>query len=222
MFIRSLRRFRGGDHVRESGGHDICAVSNRDSDHRRTNGNRRDRNRSFAVGSANDIPVSFTAPADWTVIDGWSAYKDAGSAGVLFDSITNIYAEGCQWVLVDPPVGPTVDDLATAWANVANFAATTAVDVTVDGYAGKQFEFTAPDYTASECRETKYGLWDVPGTGGGDKPPGYWAQLPNQHLQMWVLDVDGTRLVIGASTSPGTSPQDRAALEELVASIQIG
>ena len=169
--------------------------------------------------------MTFNTPADWTVIDGWSAYKDAAAAagaGVLFDSITNIYAEGCQWVLVDPPVGPTVDDLATAWANVPSFAATTAVDVTVDGYAGKQFEFTVPDYTASECRETKYGLWDVPGTGGGDEPPGYWAQLPNQHLQMWVLDVDGTRLVIGASTSPSTSPQDRAALEELVASIQIG
>ena len=52
--------------------------------------------------------------------------------------------------------------------------------------------------------------------------PGYWAQFPNQHLQMWVLDVDGTRLVIGASTSPNTSRQDQAALEQLVASIQIG
>jgi hypothetical protein len=39
---------------------------------------------------------------------------------------------------------------------------------------------------------------------------------------MRVLDVDGSRLVIGASTFPSTSPQDRAVLEEVLASIQIG
>ena len=50
-------------------------------------------------------------------------------------------------MLVDPPVGPTVDDLVSAWANLPDFAATAAVDVTVDGYAGKQIEFTVPDYT---------------------------------------------------------------------------
>lgn len=39
---------------------------------------------------------------------------------------------------------------------------------------------------------------------------------------MWVLDVDGTRLVIGASTFPSTTSQDQAALEEVLASIKIG
>ena len=164
--------------------------------------------------------MTFTAPADWTVADGWSAFGEG--AGVLFDSVSNIYAEGCRWVLVDPPVGPTVDDLVGAFANVPDFAATEAVDVTVDGYAGKQFEFTVPNYTSSECRDSKYGLWDVPGTGGGDESPGYWAQGPNNHFQMLVLDVDGTRLVIGAGTFPSTPPQDRAALEDVLASIQIG
>ena len=52
--------------------------------------------------------------------------------------------------------------------------------------------------------------------------PHYWAQGPNQHNQVWILDVDGTRLVIVASYFPDTSPQDRAALDEMLASIQIG
>ena len=52
--------------------------------------------------------------------------------------------------------------------------------------------------------------------------PGYWAQGPNEHNQVWILDVDGTRLVIDACYFPDTSPQDRAALDELLASIQIG
>ncbi len=54
--------------------------------------------------------------------------------------------------------------------------------------------------------------------GGGD----YWAQGPNQHHQLWILDVDGTRLVISASDFPNTSLQDRADLNEILNSIQIG
>ena len=102
--------------------------------------------------------------------------------GRYFDEVANIYADGCQWVLVDPPVGPTVDDLVAAWANVPDFAATAAVDVTVDGYAGKQIEFTVPDYTTSECKGNRFGLWHAWTSGDGDAP-GYWAQGPNQHHQ---------------------------------------
>ena len=58
-------------------------------------------------------------------------------------------ANGC-WL--DPPVGPTVDDLVAAWANLPDLAATAAVDVTVDGYAGKQIEFTVPDYDRANAR----------------------------------------------------------------------
>ena len=97
------------------------------------------------------IPVTFTEPDDWSVDAGFMAYHD--SAGVLFDDISNIYTDGCQWVLLDPPVGPTVDDLVAAWANLPDFAATAAVDVTVDGYPGKQIEFTVPDYNMGECKE---------------------------------------------------------------------
>jgi hypothetical protein len=165
-----------------------------------------------------DIPVTFTAPDDWNVAEGWSAYTEG--AGVGFDDITNIYADGCHWVALDPPVGPTVDDLVAAWAGMPDFATTEALDVTVDGYAGKQIEFTVPDYNSSECIDNNYGLWDVPGTGNGE-PPGYSA-TPNEHVQMWVLDVDGTRLVISAVTFPSTTPQERAALDALPASIQIG
>jgi hypothetical protein len=54
-----------------------------------------------------------------------------------------------------------------------------------------------------------------------DAPWSFWW-FYNLHLQMRVLDVDGTRLVIGATTLGYTSPQNRAALDEVLASIQIG
>ncbi len=49
-----------------------------------------------------------------------------------------------QFHTARPPVGPNVDDLVTAWANVPELAATAPVDITVDGYIGKQIEFTVP------------------------------------------------------------------------------
>jgi hypothetical protein len=166
-----------------------------------------------------DIPVTLSVPDDWTVLDGWAVYKGlgVGSANLLIDDIANIYTDGCQRVLADPPVGPTVDDLAEAWATVPDLAATAAVDVSVDGYAGKQIEFTVPDYGPTECRDV-YAIWHSP----GDAAPGYWAQGPNHHFKQWIVDVDGTRLTISAGSFPSTSPQDRAVLEAILASIRIG
>jgi hypothetical protein len=169
-----------------------------------------------------DIPVTLAVPAGWTIEEqGAAKGVGVGEVGVHFDVIPNLYADGCQWEPVDPPVGPTVDDLVTAWANLPQYAATAAVDVTVDGYAGKQIEFTVPDYTISDCRRSDgpmFGLWKAP----DHAFPGFWAQGPDQHHQQLILDVDGTRLVITAYYVPSPSEQDRAALDEVLASIQIG
>jgi hypothetical protein len=175
------------------------------------------------------IPVTFTAPGDavttsdlvlspthWTVDDGWGAHKgaDIGMVGVQFAEISNIYADGCHSEELAPPVGATVDDLAEAWANLPQYDGTPAVDVTVDGYAGKQVGFTVPDYNVSDC--DVYLLWKV----GTD--PGFGAIAPKQQIEQRILDVDGTRLVISAYYSQSSPPQDRAALDVALASIQIG
>ena len=129
-------------------------------------------------------------------------------------------ANGCR---VDPPVGPTVDDLVAAWANVPDFAATAAVDVTVDGYAGKQIEFTVPDYNHERMQGRSVPDRTVrPLVAPGDACSRLLGARPQPALQQWILDVDGTRLVITAVYFPNTSPQDRAALDEILASIQIG
>jgi hypothetical protein len=175
---------------------------------------------SFTVTDVNRNVITGTAavPTNWWSTNRIFSGLGVGSAEVSFDIATNIYADGCQWKFVDPPVGPTVDDLVAAWADVPELAATAPLDVTVDGYDGKQIELTVPNYTAGECRETLFGVFSLP----FGVLPGVWADGPNQHFKMWVLDIDGTRLVISASTFPSTSPQDRAALDDILASIQIG
>ncbi len=163
------------------------------------------------------VDLTFAVPAGWEVRNGYVGKANSDPIlAVGFYEVANIYTGSCPPVQVDPPVGPTVDDLASAWANLPGFDATAVSDITVDGFHGKQVEFTVPDYNQVDCQYGTFRLWQ---SVRGDY---WWAEGPNEHQQLWILDVNGTRLVIVKTFFPDTSPQDRAALDEIRASIQIG
>ena len=115
------------------------------------------------------------------------------------------------------------------WATLPGFTATTPVDVTVDGYAGKQVDFTVPNYPTAadpaagedeaDCVNGQFAIWDDKGERFG---PSFWAQAPEQQHRLWILDVDGTRLVIAERSAFGSTPEKLADMDELLASIQIG
>ena len=153
-----------------------------------------------------DVRLTFTLPEGWEN-NGWSVNTPTfapGGAGVVFGHVANIFTDPCQWVEIDPPPGPTVDDLASAYADVPVLNPTEPTDVTVDGFHGKQIEFTVPDYNEDECIDGRFGLFQVPGFAG--QGPNYWAQAPQQFLRVWILDIDGTRYVIAGNTLAGDLP----------------
>ena len=179
----------------------------------------------FFAGSAN-VPVSFTVPAGWEVTADISVLKSGADPafGVGFYDVANIYRDGCRWTLVDPPVGPTVDDLVAAYRKVAELQATAERPVTVDGFTGKQLQFSVPDYTTSNCKDDTFALVqaDNAGTNSGQAgPPNLWAFAPNYQYQARILAVDGTRLVIYTVYPPDISAQDQADLDQILSSIQI-
>lgn len=45
--------------------------------------------------------------------------------------------------------------------------------------------------------------------------------LQDEHDRLWILDVDGVRLVIDAFSFPGASAADHAEIQEIVDSIRI-
>jgi len=167
------------------------------------------------------VPVTFTMPAGWEVWDLWFVAKSGADPefGLMFFVVANVYVDGCQWVLVDPPPGPTVDDLVSAYADVPGVAGRVP-DVTVDGFKGKQIQYTVPDYNKDECKEGKFGLFKEPHS--GTDGPNMSARAPEQENKILTLDVDGTRVVILATYPPGISAQDRTDLDGIISSIQIG
>jgi len=135
------------------------------------------------------IGVSFTVPSGWL----WcitnqyeqGVCRRGANGGVQFLIVDNVVEDPCFETLRDPPVGPSVDDLVTALSGLSRFTATTPVDITVDGYAGKEFTLTAPSVPGCTMR-----TWATPERING-------VGLNEANL-MRIVDVQGTRVVIAA------------------------
>ena len=86
----------------------------------------------------------------------------------------------------------------------------TPVDVTIDGYSRQVRRSCSCRTDLGRC-PTSYWPWE----------PGTYAQGPGNRWQLWILDVDGVRVVVRAMDFAGTSAQHQAELTAIVESIQI-
>ena len=178
------------------------------------------------------LRVVYEIAADgWSMWVGGVKFSDIGQVGVSITTVVNLVRDGCQSSWADPPIGPTVDDLATGLAALAPFQVTSpAADVTIYGYSGKHLEWIVPDLPVLGEGDDQF----FPGCVGGKlkswvapfdlEEPGdayYGYSGPGYVEEFWILDVGGTRLMIAAETSPGSLPQDIAERDAILDSIQI-
>jgi hypothetical protein len=174
------------------------------------------------VEGPSDPEVILTVPDGWSGGGGWviSKYGSVPPRGMAIAvwRVGNVYADGCEWrgSLIAPPIGPTVDDLATALAGLEDRDVTSPTDVVIDGHAGKRLEMTIPaDIDFADCDLGEFRTWISPD--GGVR----YHQGPGEHSRILILDVDGERILIFGRTFPGASAEDEAELEQMLASIQI-
>jgi hypothetical protein len=176
--------------------------------------------------------MTFTVPATgWAAFDPVFVGKNVAGGGDVFDLyfsphlVGNVYTGGCHWLgtALTPPVGPTVDDLATALLAQAGPGASRPIAVTVGGHHGKKVELSIPkDLDVTTCDSDGdfpiFGRWytGVPDRSGAAP----WTYGNGQHNTVYIVDVDGTRQVIDTMYLPGTSPADRAEIDQIVASIR--
>jgi hypothetical protein len=135
--------------------------------------------------------------------------------------VGNVYTGGCHWLgtALNPPIGPTVDDLATALLAQAGPGASPPIAVTVGGHAGKKVELSIPqDVDVTTCdSDGRFGRWS-PADQSNEAQP--WTYGNGQHNTVYIIDVDGKRQVIDTMYLPGTSTADRAEIDQIVASIR--
>jgi hypothetical protein len=177
--------------------------------------------------------MTFTMAATgwYAPLEAWRIGKDVPGGSDIFDLfvtpylVENIYTGGCHWRGTEhnPPVGPTVDDLATALSAQVVNGASPATDVTVGGHPGKKVELQIPeDLDMTTCDSDGGGSDPIFGRFVFDRgfSAAPYTHGNGQHDTIYIVDVDGVRQVIDAMYLPNASAADRAEQDQIVASIR--
>lgn len=181
----------------------------------------------YVVDDSFAVELEFSVPSGWSKFaagsDHLSIVRDpAGGAyptpphgtAVGFFVVDNLFADPClpSVGMLDPPVGPAVEDLAAAFAAVPAYLASAPQPAMVSGYSGVTMSLDLDVYM---CEFSEIQLW---------RTPSGWVRNPQgeeEENRLWILDVDGSRLVINTLHFRGASAESRAELEEIVASVRI-
>jgi hypothetical protein len=162
----------------------------------------------YLFGPIGDTMIVATGP------DGWGGGDPGGMAGpeparrdaptgigIVFLNANGVYSDPCHWDVLGRGqadyggvnVGPTVDDLVAALRANTHYTSTAAKPVTIDGYTGKELELQLPNRLSTNCDK------DDPNDASGHEfvfsGPGLYAQGPGNRWDLYILDVDGARLV---------------------------
>jgi hypothetical protein len=166
------------------------------------------------------VPTTGWLSNDWIIFKNLPGSSDSHVIALSTWTVGNLKADPCRWKAgtLDPPVGPTVEDLSAALVEQAGPIEATSNDATLGGYRGKKVDFSIPsDFDDTSCDEGVYSRWEAasePGDWGG------WIYGGGQREAVYILDVDGQRLVIDTMSLPGASATDLAEFDQIIASIR--
>jgi hypothetical protein len=158
------------------------------------------------------------APEGFSRYDDWTFVTDEPFHALGFMTVDEVYGDPCAPTLqeqieslVDP--GPTVQGLADALATQKDVRTSEPVPATVDGYHGVYL-----DYQLSNSRDAEAcpdGTLPVLTTEGD----GEWVLgEAHERAAIWILDVDGERLVLSWVAVPGVTPAQTQQLTDMVTS----
>ena len=184
-----------------------------------------------ALGSGDYPAYSLETPEGWEA-QGAFTVKSAGAPQVMGISVWDVGAvpsDPCLWAASTQTPGPTVDDLVQALEAQASRNASAAVDVTLAGYTGRYLEWSVPSDVVVTGDSDFEGCDVEPSDGHrnfvswfGDGDGLRWQQVAGQVDRLWILDVDGQRLVVDATYSPDATSADLEELDQVVQSLRFG
>ncbi len=169
--------------------------------------------------------VILELPEGWSSFGGHWVNKKLDTPGLVaitFWNVHEVYVDGCHWRQPRLTPGRGSDELAQALAERPLRNATTPVDVTLAGYSGMYLRWSVPDdIDFADCDvdpvdgKHYFESWTAIVI-GGDR----YQQGPGQVDEIWILDVDGNRVVIDAMYMPGSSEEDIAEMRRVVETLQ--
>jgi hypothetical protein len=163
------------------------------------------------------VPITLDVPAGWVTCSPnpveqavCSPESSTTPSAVGVSIVVNVVADPCAEALQSPPVGQSVDDLVAAISGLDTFQATAPTAITLDGYAGKQFDLTAP--ARPSCGLLTWATADRTNGVG-----------PGEVNLVRILDVGGVRVLIAGAYHPSSGGASaRAQVEQILDSVHIG
>lgn len=167
------------------------------------------------------MPYTFAVPDGWVLdADGFVLKDPLGPGEVMFTTwiVSHVFADACNDSadnLVD--VGTTVEELASALVAQESREASQST-VTLGGYPATRVELSFPaDLDIETCNGGIPRAWPDPGP---DLNGGLLIR-EGQTQVVYILDIDGDRMVLVASHMPDSSAEDLAELQGVLDSIRI-
>lgn len=175
---------------------------------------------------ANNIGFTFAVPStNWEAItfdggtDGIAWAGDSGGVGLGFLRVKSLNPDPCSWdgTADDLVIGPSVDDLVNALqASQARYSVSEPMPVSVSGYSGKSMQLTllgdgfstSNGSATSGCDQGIYRIWNADGFD-------IHAQGLANNWVLRIVDVNGQRVVILASSLAGSEPLRLAELQRI-------
>ena len=167
-------------------------------------------------------------PAGWVSLQNDCGFVSATPAPGAFTAGLSAWIVGqvpsnpCQNHVTLTTSGETVDELVQALVAQELRNATAPTDVTLAGYEGKYLEWSVPtdivviddEYHVEGCDDGNFLSWQ--GRTGGTR----YQQVGGQVDLLWVLDVEGQRVVIDASYAADASQKVRDELAAIVQTLE--
>jgi hypothetical protein len=170
--------------------------------------------------------ITITMAPGWQVDDHGRLYKgtevnDVPEAMLMVWSFPHgtrfhVWGDPCRWESTQPRTPATsVDEFAAALAAQKSRGASTPTNVMIDGYAGKSITLLVPDDVVfDDCDGQGFQTY------GTDVDPGARSQQgPGQLDQLWLVNVDGSIVVMDAMYRRDTPPDWVAEMRTMVQSI---
>jgi hypothetical protein len=150
------------------------------------------------------VPSGFEAGGDFLFSD---------EAAIGYWAVSGVYRNPCTKQGGLMSVGRTVDDLATALASQPLIPATEPVPISIGGHDGAYLELTAPRLDYDACTPEDVAFWR---TENGDR----FTDAAGKFDRVWILDVDGDRVLINAAFDRRATVQEIQALTTVVESVE--
>lgn len=188
------------------------------------------------VFEAEGLTIVATGPDGWVGYPSWAMdgpeplrADSPDGIGITFTSARGLFSDPCHWDVAgigqadqpgDVAVGPTVDDLVAALRANSFYSSSAATPVTIDGYAGQELELRLPE-------EPDYATCDKddPDDSGGHvfvfAGSGLYVQGQANIWHLYILDVEGTRLITVIMSYAGTPQADLDTAQNVIDTMDI-